>query len=115
MSVVLQPDQKPMDVVIQIPEGWLQMTYEEYNAHLVLKRTEHPHWLTPKQMGKATSVPARRWVEMAKRGEIPHVVMGQRTYRFDLSHVYKHLEVSAEATFAQPMRRSIRELMKSVG
>ena len=104
-----------MNVVVQVPEGWLQMTLEEYNAHLVPKNTEQPQWLTSEQMEQATYIPARRWVEMAKRGDIPYVALGERTYRFDLVQVYKHLEIPAVRTPAQPMRHSIRELMKSVG
>ncbi len=104
-----------MDVVIiQAPDGWLQMTREEYEAHLIPNGTELPRLQNAKEMEQATGIPARRWTEMAKRKQIPHVIFGERSYRFDLSKVYQYLEVAPEPTAAQPMRRSIRELMKSV-
>jgi len=104
-----------MDVVIiQAPDGWLQMTREEYEAHFIPRGTGLPRLLDAKEMQQATGIPARRWTEMAKRKEIPHVNFGERSYRFDLSKVYQYLEVAPEPTAAQPMRRSIRELMKSV-
>ena len=102
-------------VTIQVPDGWLQMTREEYEAHLIPNGTGQPRLLDAKEMEQATRIPARRWTEMAKRNQIPHVPFGERSYRFDLSKVYQHLEVVPETTAAQPMRHSIRELMKSVG
>ena len=105
-----------MDIVtIQVPEGWLQMTREEYEAHLIPNGTGRPRLLDAKEMERATKIPARRWTEMANRKQIPYVIFGERSYRFDLAKVYQHLEVAPEATAAQPMRRSIREAMKSVG
>ena len=104
-----------MDVVIiQAPDGWLQMTREEYEAHFIPRGTGLPRLLDAKEMQQATRIPARRWTEMAKRKQIPHVNFGKRSYRFDLSKVYQYLEVAPEPTAAQPMRRSMRELMKSV-
>lgn len=104
-----------MDVVIiQAPDGWLQMTREEYEAHLIPNGTGRSRLLDAKEMERDTGIPARRWTEMAKRKQIPHVIFGERSYRFDLLKVYQHLEVAPETTAAQPMRRSMRELMKSV-
>jgi len=105
-----------MDIVtIKVPEGWLQMTREEYEAHFIPNGTGRPRLLDAKGMERATKIPARRWTEMAKCKEIPHVNFGERSYRFDLSKIYQYLEVAPEPTAAQPMRRSIREAMKSVG
>ncbi len=102
-------------VTIQVPDGWLQMTREEYEEHLIPNGSGLPRLLDAKEMQQATGIPARRWTEMAKRKQIPYAPFGERSYRFDLAKVYQHLEVVPEATAAQPMRRSIRELMKSVG
>ena len=102
-------------VTIQVPDGWLQMTREEYEAHFIPNGTGRPRLLDAKEMERATRIPARRWTEMAKRKQIPHVIFGERSYRFDLLRVYQHLEVAPETTAAQPMRHSIRELMKSAG
>jgi len=101
-------------VTIQVPDGWLQMTREEYEAHLIPNGTGLPRLLDAREMKQATGIPARRWTEMARRKQIPHVSLGERGYRFNLSRVYQHLEVVPEMTVAQPMRRSMRELMKSV-
>ena len=105
-----------MDVLtIQVPDGWLQMTRAEYEAHLVPNGSDLLCLLTAAQMEKVTSIPARRWIDMAKRNDIPFVDLGERSYRFDFVRVCQHLEVPAATTSAQPMRRSIRQLMKSVG
>ena len=105
-----------MDVVlIQLPDGWLRITREDYEARFIPNDTGRRRLLDAKEMARDTGIPARRWTEMAKRKEIPFVDLGERSYRFDLLKVYQHLEVAPEMTAAQPMRRSIRELMKSVG
>ncbi len=101
-------------LTIQVPDGWLRMTRADYEAHLLPKNSDLPRLLTATQMEEATSIPARRWIDMAKRNEIPFVDLGKRSYRFDFTKVYQHLGVPAATTSAEPMRRSIRELMKSI-
>jgi len=101
-------------VLIQVPDGWLRITREEYEERVILKNIDSPQWLTSEQMEQATSIPARRWVEMAKRGIIPYVPLGERTFRFDLVRVCKHLEIPATRTSAPTVRRPMREFMNSV-
>ena len=88
------------------------MTREEYEAHLVPTNGAKPRWLSAKQMEAATGIPARRWTDMAKRGEIPYVPIGEKSFRFDLQVVYQHLVCDPERKAAA---RPIKELMKSVG
>lgn len=100
--------------LIQVPDGWLPMIREEYEERVIRKNTDLPQWLTSEQMEQATSIPARRWVEMAKRGVIPYVPLGERTYRFDLVRVYEHLERPATRTSTLTVQRSMRAFMDSV-
>ena len=99
---------------IQVPDGWLQMTRADYEAHLLPKNSNLPRLLTATQMEEATSISARRWIDMANRNAIPFVDLGERSYRFDFMKVYQHLRVPAETTSAEPMQRSMREFMDSV-
>ncbi len=82
-------------IAIQVPEGWLTMTREEYEAHLLPNNGTQPRWLSAKQMDAATGIPARRWTDMAKRGEIPYVPIGEKSFRFDLQVVYQHFDLPA--------------------
>jgi hypothetical protein len=102
-------------ITIQVPDGWLQMTRAEYKACLVPKILDVPRLLTAKQMEAATSIPARRWIELAKRNEIPFVSPGERGYRFNFEKVSQHLEVAPATTSALPKRMSMKEAMKTVG
>ena len=99
-------------ITIQVPEGWLTMTREEYEAHLLPNNGTQPRWLSAKQMDAATGIPARRWTDMAKRGEIPYVPIGERSYRFDLQEVYRHLSCEPEQ---KSVTKPMKELMKAVG
>ncbi len=99
-------------IAIQVPEGWLTMTREEYEAHLLPNNGTHPRWLSAKEMEVATGIPARRWTDMAKRGEIPYVPIGERSFRFNLQVVYQHLACEPEQ---KSVTKPMKELMKAVG
>lgn len=101
-------------VIIHVPGGWLEITREEYEERVILDNTNLPQWRTSEQMEQATSIPARRWVEMAKRGEIPYVAPSERSYRFDLVRVYEHLEKPATRTSTLTVQRPMRAFMDSV-